>query len=483
MKFCDGIRDFEYYLASANGEYPKAATLMASDFHDYWWSDEKFSNSREANKMLAVGVNSALKIEIANYLKDLDFDGRIPEELEAEFLELKNLNVDGVITTNWDLLLEDIFPEYKVYVGQEELLFSNPQSIAEIYKIHGSAENPHSLVLTEEDYGEFYKKNPYLVAKLITIFIEHPIIFIGYAVDDPHISALIFEIASCLAEDKLDVFSKNLIFLRRSSGGGDHVETVNFSRDGRSVAATVFKTDDFLKVYKVISEQKRKIPARILRYCKEQMFELVKSAEPQEKIAVIDIDELDEKDDVEFVVGLGVAAHTYAKADEAVAAFADSGYSGLERKDIFRDLLADDSSYDAAKMLQAVYPRLRRWGVFHPIYRFLRAAGIDSEEALMASEFEDAKAVYNRLKNNTLVYRSYKASYDANHSEKTAEQIVEELGAEKATMFLPFLNEDKMSNDWLREFLTENFEHNFRDPYSSTFNKLMCLYDKRAFGF
>jgi hypothetical protein len=48
-----------------------------------------------------------------------------------------NLNVDGIITTNWGLFIEQIFPDYKPYIGQKELLFSNPQQIAEIYKIHG----------------------------------------------------------------------------------------------------------------------------------------------------------------------------------------------------------------------------------------------------------------------------------------------------------------------------------------------------------
>jgi len=482
-RFCEGIKDFEYYLATADGDLPKAASLMAQDFHHHWWEDEKFANSRQVNKAFATGVSSALKIEISNYIRDINFSERLDKDLEEEFSVLKSLNVDGVITTNWDLFLEDIFPEYKVYVGQEQLLFSNPQSIAEIYKIHGSVEDPHTLVLTEEDYREFYRKNPYLVAKLITIFIEHPIIFIGYSVSDPHISALIFEIASCLAEEKLDSFSKNLIFLKRSSGTGDAVETVNFAREGRSVAATVVKTDDFSKLYRVVAENRRKIPARILRYCKEQMFELVRSSDPQTKMAVIDIDDLENKNDIEFVVGVGVAENRYAKAEKVAAEFADSGYSGLERKDLFRDLLEDNSAYEGEKVLLNVYPRLRRFGIFHPIFRYLRSAGIDSVEALDASCFEDAKVAFARLRGKSLAYNSYKGSFELNHKSKTAQQIVDELGAEKATMYLAFLPPEQMPNDWLREFLKSNFDHEFRDPYGFTFNKLMCLYDLRVYGF
>lgn len=108
-------------------------------------------------------------------------------EYKDEIALLSQLSVDGIITTNWDLLLETLFPDYKVFVGQGEMLFSNPQSIAEIYKIHGSASRPASLVLTKEDYTDLENKNPYLAAKLITLFVEHPIVFIGYSLTDRNV--------------------------------------------------------------------------------------------------------------------------------------------------------------------------------------------------------------------------------------------------------------------------------------------------------
>ena len=44
------------------------------------------------------------------------------QEIEA----LSKLDVEGIITTNWDQFLEKLFPDYKVYVGQRELIFSVP---------------------------------------------------------------------------------------------------------------------------------------------------------------------------------------------------------------------------------------------------------------------------------------------------------------------------------------------------------------------
>jgi len=150
QRFCDGIREFGYYSTKANGDLPRAASLMAHDFNELWWSDDRFAESRDRHKKDMRAEASALKLEIATYLNQIDLKQAGAEGLEAEIAALKGLHVDGIITTNWDLLLEELFPDYRSFVGQEPLLFANPQSIAEIYKIHGCASDPESLVLTEQ---------------------------------------------------------------------------------------------------------------------------------------------------------------------------------------------------------------------------------------------------------------------------------------------------------------------------------------------
>lgn len=47
---------------------------------------------------------------------------------------LRNATIDGIITTNFDPLLEYIRPDLEPFVGQDELLFANSQGIGEIYK-------------------------------------------------------------------------------------------------------------------------------------------------------------------------------------------------------------------------------------------------------------------------------------------------------------------------------------------------------------
>ncbi len=177
--FCVCGKPFQYYYSTANSCLPKVATLLSDDFHHMWWADDKYKESRKTYSSQADHSDSALKIEICKHISRRQQSIVLSEEIQEEISLLSTSCVDGIITTNWDNLLEKIFPEFTIYIGQEELLSQSQESISEIYKIHGCCTSPNSLVLTDEDYARYNDKNAYLAAKLLTIFIEHPVIFFG----------------------------------------------------------------------------------------------------------------------------------------------------------------------------------------------------------------------------------------------------------------------------------------------------------------
>ena len=287
-KFCIMGKPIEFYKTQTNGNLPAAAQLIAKDFNEWWWSESDNSEQVKKFKHLMVDNTSALRVEICNYLKTLDQSKAKQSDYSNEIEILSNLNVDGIITTNWDMYLEQLYPDYHVYVGQEQLLFSTPQEIGEIYKIHGCASKPSSLVLTEDDYIKFNEHNAYLAAKLITIFVEHPVIFIGYSLSDPNIRNLLFSITNCMTQENINKLRKNLIFLQRLGREGEEgISDSTFIIDKIEIPVTLIKTNDFTKCYRALEQTKRKIPARILRHCKEQMYQLVKSTEPDKKLCVL----------------------------------------------------------------------------------------------------------------------------------------------------------------------------------------------------
>jgi hypothetical protein len=110
-------------------------------------------------------------------------------ELEA----LRKIRPHAIITTNYDQFLEIVFPDYSPIVGQQ-IIRGPIVSIGEIFKIHGCASQPGSLVFTKSDYDEFMRKKKYLSAKMLTYFSEHPLLFIGYSASDPNIRAILSDI-------------------------------------------------------------------------------------------------------------------------------------------------------------------------------------------------------------------------------------------------------------------------------------------------
>lgn len=160
-KFCLMGKPFAYYLSSADGNTPTAAKLLAQDFNSYWWNAPEYADSRTLNAEKIVDSTSALRIEISRYLAAFGEGNAKTSPYPEEVSLLSTLNVDGIITTNWDPFLEQLFPEYRKYIGQSELLFSNPQQIGEIYKIHGCITKPSSLTLTSDDYAEFSSETYY----------------------------------------------------------------------------------------------------------------------------------------------------------------------------------------------------------------------------------------------------------------------------------------------------------------------------------
>lgn len=115
------------------------------------------------------------------------------DDLDAEIAALQAMSPHALITTNYDQLLELIFPDFERVVGQQVL--SKPYlSVGEIFKIHGCISDPLSLVLTEEDYQVFEADKKYLSAKLLTYFAEHPLLFVGYRAEDQNIKSILYDV-------------------------------------------------------------------------------------------------------------------------------------------------------------------------------------------------------------------------------------------------------------------------------------------------
>lgn len=466
-KFCITGKPYNFYKSSANQDTPMAARLLSEDYYDAWWNDDHFSEARTLHAEKILDKTTPLRIAICDYLRSASDPQNIPANLVQEIEILKNCDVDGIITTNWDLLLENLFPEYRVFVGQKELLFSNPLSVAEIYKIHGCSARPESLILTDTDYADYNNRNAYLAAKLITIFVENPIVFIGYSLSDANIRSLIKSIASCIGEENINELKDNLIFVdRKEPQGGPTIETAYLQFDETQIPVRVIKTRDFSPVYESISKFQRKLPARVLRFCKERVFELVKNSTTDKKVAVVDFDSIDDPSSVEVIFGLGI-----------LDKFGEQGYTAITVEDLFEDLVMENKKYDSKKIINITYQNLPAQTKFVPIYKHLRAIGVTSVEGYKALGQNLDKFIRTDSSDFSQAAPGALLKYQG----LTGEAFLNSASESEIVSLTPHLI--CLTHQELGNYLVENFEDIAASKYKYHFRRIMAYYDWLRYGF
>jgi hypothetical protein len=110
--------------------------------------------------------------------------------------ELYGLNFRHVLTTNYDPSLENELCKAKQkwtvleWTERDKVRdfirdLSNPNGNRYLVYVHGTYDNPDSIVLTERDYIERYVVNEEANRKLLAIFMTQPVVFIGFSMADP----------------------------------------------------------------------------------------------------------------------------------------------------------------------------------------------------------------------------------------------------------------------------------------------------------
>ncbi|WP_082698583.1 SIR2 family protein [Mycobacterium sp. GA-2829] len=458
-------KNFAYYRGRAGGDRPKAASMIAEDFYDIWWNSDDYAQSRTDSAHLVSDTADPLKIEICKHIGSLGVLDR--PEVDTELDELSKIHCHAIITTNWDEILDDAFPEMEVYVGQNDVLFSSTQTVGEIYKIHGSITDPRSLVFTEADYERYWDANPYLIAKILTLFVENPIIFIGYSLGDPHIQRLLGNLVTCLSEGQLDRLNERFIFVGRP----DERRREGLSRSSITVQSHTFGVNelglhDYGDLYRILSELPQHFPYRLLRQLRESVFQLAYGVETSDRIHVLDFDADTDVDQVEVVIGVGTMARIGLK-----------GYSSLTRVDLFNDMLAYRTDHDADQLLSSGLKTIFKSAKFAPIHYPLYLARRAGRDVATLVESLPPRA-RSRLGDGTL--KPYPGSAPANWQDMTFRELlaIDPKIARNRGVGCRYEIDDVVA---LRHFLSERFA-GATTNISTDLAKLGCKYDQLVFG-
>lgn len=460
-------------VIKSDGElYPKIAELIEKDFNDLWFKNE--GEIRNLDQYYSDKVKrdslSPFKAEIAMYIKNAS---NITSEYIEEIEKLKKLStksISGIITTNYDDFFENNFEGYKRYVGQDELIFSGIQGIGEIYKIHGTIEEPQSIIINSKDYRAFEEKSSYLAAKLMTIFMEHPIVFIGYSISDINIQNILNSIIKCLDTEKIEKLKNRFIFVEYDKSIKDYeISEYTMKMEDKFLEMTKIKMSDFSILYDELSKKKNKIPARILRHYKDELYNFVITNEPNKTIKVGTIEDERIKDE-ELVMAIG-----------KIKEVAFEGLRGFSSNEWYRDIVMNDKRFEVDDILEHVALKLEKENSNRlPINKYLSESNKKYEVLEQIALKNDFESIISKsIKNNR-----HRVKYNS----------VNEIWAEFSNNWLQaldkiaYLEESKINVDELEKILVEIFKkdndilESGNNSLKSNLRRVIRIYDYLKYG-
>lgn len=417
--------------------YPLLASMMEESIDEALLtsSDPVCDEFRKRHmEDLVSGDISPMKAFISDYLDE--FELRSDEETEM-LSSVGEGKISGVITTNYDTLCQRLFPRFHRFVGEREMIFSEPTFAQEIYQIHGSTSNPDSLVLTRGDYDAFVKHEQYLAAKLLTIFMEHPVVFLGYSLQDKNIRGILRSMSECVGPDRVDDIRRRMVFVEYAKGEPG-VGEASFSFGSSSVSMTKVSTSDFRPVYEAIAECEHLYDPKMLRELKGHIFEISERLEPSSMIEVASFDTALEKLPPDRKILIGFATNVPGQIGMPISAV-----------DLYMDTVFDDKDYPSNAVVAHIETLLAQNGGGLPMYKYI----VGADQSLLGPRLSDAirnKGTFQDLlgSNSKDKIKRYRKNHPGTRS---LEALIEETTYPER--FIWYLHEDEIDVDGLETFL------------------------------
>jgi hypothetical protein len=469
----------EVFSQSEEGlDWPEVASLLEKAFNQIWLTEKRFSKERDEMQELVKQGTSPFKLSMAMFFQRAE---KLKDaiHLQDELSCLTNVgkrSVAGIITTNYDLLPEEVFGGYEVFVGQEQLLFSEPQGIAEIYKIHGCCSQPGSIVINAKDYEAFNQRNAYLAAKLLTVFVEHPIIFIGYSISDPNVQEILKAISGCLSQENLSRLQKRFIFVEYSIEPLDKPliqgHTINFGDTNRSLEMTRIKLHDFLPFYSELLARKYEYNPKLLRQLKRDIYQLITTNEPVDRFKVVDIEDDDELSNVGVLAGVGIGGTN------------DSGHHIPEADALYSDIIFDNGEFDLKSLVEeALGHLLPHHSGSLPLYKYVKAYEDKYGGKAPGDVVRYMKNNYDEFLSKGLLTRRKGAQFSS-----LEDLIADDARAEKIIERIPLLPDAALDlaelEDYLKQYLTEHPDAliNAAQSLKTNLKRVIKIYDWLKYG-
>lgn len=444
--------------------YKYLGTLIENDFNLSYYE----------GKIRGLSVPEEEENPLKYFIKELLQTYKIDEKMCQEIEELKKLKdkMVTVITTNYDTFLEDhIFVNHKRLIKQKMFVDSE---LGTLFKIHGCVSEPSSIVLTHKDYENFNKKSKVLSAKVISLFAENPVIFMGYSITDENIRNFLKDIYTCLEnEEEYRAFENRLIIIEYEKGiQNPIVGSHSIYFDGVQIKLTKITLEDFTLLYKEMGKLEDIVELKEIQRLRNLVYQIVYDYNGEAK-KVINLLDDEEYDGNEVVVAIG-------KESDLLDYM---GITGISSNDIFDDIVFDllDSKlrnrYNL--LVEKQLPQLLRGNTVLPVHKYLKKT---KNEGIIIDDKVRKMAEYSPedLLNKNI--RKDKESYLESGFSSLEEIFNSDLPNTKKLNYLVLRAalhaDDKELKSFLRTYYRE-FENYIHGP--TILRKMVCILDIKAY--
>lgn len=152
-----------------------------------------------------------LREAISDEIRSYDVDKGSAEQISSFLREQKGLKI---ISTNYDDLVQQLLLPHQCNSNYPGKPITNRDGMLDVYHIHGSVLHAPGIIATTEDYYNFINSPTYFFRKIFTLMAENTVLFLGYALGDPNLKAVLHEFRNTNAGA---LFRGNLFYVTKSS--------------------------------------------------------------------------------------------------------------------------------------------------------------------------------------------------------------------------------------------------------------------------
>ncbi len=164
-----------------------------------------------------------------------------PTEIHEKLI---NLPVQRIFTTNFDTLLETAFREHDIsfqkIITHQQLALMDSSSGKLLVKLHGDLESPETLVITSNDYENYFSRHPGIANLLGMDLHTRTVLFLGYSFNDHNLRMILSQVSREAGDLRRRLFTVqfNAGLLEQREFNRRGIEVINLQADlGRATEA------------------------------------------------------------------------------------------------------------------------------------------------------------------------------------------------------------------------------------------------------